>query len=193
MTNTELITIIFSIIAIIISIITYRQNFKVQKRQLRIEKLEEILEITHILNGNYQYYEDTFTFKMAIIDDFEENEESEKYANVVHSLIKLSEEIDLRNKLSRLYVLNNSYLPKRKLKDKIGVFIALYTSVAENTIISPNKKIDIVFNKFPKKWEFLDFTNEIQNEIIKEMDLGYKNNINYDNNFESEFKKRYNL
>lgn len=182
--------------AIIISIFTYVQNTKSQKRQVRIGKLEEMLEIIHTLNGNYQYFEDTFFFKELVLKEKQE-EEIKRYKKQIIDLIKTSTEIGLRNKLSRLYVLNNSYLPKNKLKDKISVFIACYTSIAEQTISQPFQIIDTTpFNKFPKRWDYLDFTKEIQNEIIKEMKLGYKNNIDTNNEptkFEIEFRKKYNL
>jgi len=50
MTISDYITGGISIIAIVISIIAYLQNSRIEKRQLRIEKLEEMLEITHTLN-----------------------------------------------------------------------------------------------------------------------------------------------
>jgi hypothetical protein len=190
---TNFITVAVSSIAIVISIFAYFQNSKIQRRQLRIEKLEEMLEITHILDGNYQYFEDTFFFKEQFLNGKVENSDKEKYQHQVEALVKISEEIDLSKKLARLYVLNNSYLPRNKLKEKTGVFITVYTCLAENTVLHPNKRINLPFSNFPKKWEFLDFTNEIQNEIIEEMNLGYKNNIEDNNNFEKVFKERYNL
>jgi hypothetical protein len=65
----DYVTGIISITAIVISIIAYIQNSRIEKRQLRIEKLEEMLEITHILVGNYQYFEDTNHFKNDIISE----------------------------------------------------------------------------------------------------------------------------
>jgi len=158
---------------------------------LRLEKLEEIIEITHLLVQNYQYFEDSFAFKKGILN--KKSDEKEKYIRQIKALIEISENIKLREKLSRLYVLNSSYLPQNKLKDKIGVFITTYTSISEHTIISPEKKIELIFNNFPKKWEFLEFSNEIENELIQEMNLGYSNNTKYKNDFEKEFKKRYNI
>ncbi len=189
----DYITGIISIIAIVISIIAYLENSRIEKRQLRIEKLEEMLEITHILMGNYQYFEDTNFFKNDIFSETKDNAEKEKYNQQIKGLSKISESIDLQNKLTRLFVLNNSYLPKKELKEKIGIFIAVYTSIAENTLSNPNKIIELPFNDFPKRWDFLDFTQEIQNELIGEMDLGYKDSIESKNTYENEFKKRYNL
>lgn len=183
----------FSLIAIGISIVAYIQNLKGQKRELRIEKLEEILEITHLLNGNYQYFEDTHFFKTHLLFDHADKDEKLKYLTQVKVLQEISNEIDLRKTLSRLYVLNNSYLPKKELKAKIGVFIAVYSSIAESTLSQPTMKTELPFNEFPKRWEFLEFTKEIQNELIEEMNLGYKNNISEQNEYKKEFKRRYKL
>lgn len=92
-----------------------------------------------------------------------------------------------------MFVLNNSYLPKKELKEKIGTFIAVYTSIAENILTNPHKIIKLPFNDFPKRWDFLDFTQEIQNELITEMDLGYKDSIDNKNTYVKKFKERYKL
>lgn len=189
----DYITFAFSLVAIGISIVAYIQNLKGQKRELRIEKLEEILEITHLLNGNYQYFEDTQFFKTHLLLDQADKDEKLKYLTQVKVLQEISNEIDLRKTLSRLYVLNNSYLPKKELKSKIGVFISVYTSIAESTLSQPTMKMKLPFNEFPKRWEFLEFTKEIQNDLIEEMNLGYKNNISEKNEYEKEFKRRYKL
>ncbi|WP_040282759.1 hypothetical protein [Psychroserpens damuponensis] len=189
----DYITGIISIIAIVISVIAYLQNSRIEKRQLRIVKLEEMLEITHILMGNYQYFEDTNFFKNDILKGIKDNPEKENYNRQINALNQISESIELQKKLTRLYVLSNSYLPKNELKDKVGIFISVYTSLAENTMSNPYKIIELPFNDFPKRWDFLNFTHEIQNELIEEMDLGYKNSIENKNTFEKEFKKRYKL
>ncbi|MHA7944591.1 hypothetical protein ACJOV8_016050 [Formosa sp. 3Alg 14/1] len=194
MTTSESITGGISIVAIVISIIAYLQNLRIEKRQLRIEKLEEMLEITHTLMGNYEYFDDTFFLKNKLLLDKKTNDvDKEKYIKQVKELIKISESINLQNKLTRLFVLNNSYLPKKKLKEKIGVLITIYTCIARNTISEPFNKIKLPFNDFPKRWDFSEFTQEIQNELIEEMDLGYKNSIDKKNTYDQEFKKRYNL
>lgn len=69
-------------------------------------------------------------------------------------LQKISNEIDLRSKLSRLYILSNSYLPKKKLKAKIGFFLTVYTSITESTLNQLIINLDLPFNKFPKRWDF---------------------------------------
>lgn len=189
----DYLTYTISIIAIVISIIAYIQNRKISKRQLRIGRIEEIIEITHILSMNYQFFYDTYNFKELVLSELKEDNDEKKYLKQVKALIEISDKIDLQNKLSRLYVLNNSYLPKKELKDKIGVFIASYTSLAGSTISQPIRKTDLPFNNFPKPWDFLDFTKEIQNELIKEMKLGYNDNISNTNTYEKIFKERFKL
>ncbi len=97
-----------SLAAIVISIIAFVQNLKIEKRQLRIGKMEEMLEITHILNINYQYFDDTHFFKTQLLSDQKESNDTDKYLSQVKSLSEISDEIDIRNKLAGLYVLNNS-------------------------------------------------------------------------------------
>lgn len=177
--------------ALILSALAYIQNYKFDKRQLRIGKLEEMLEISHILLGCYQYFQDTAYFKESLLNG--KTDEKEKYDQYVETLKKISHEIDLRKKLTRLFVLNSSYLPKNELNEKIGVFIALYTSIAETTTGVPNKLIKLPFNDFPKPFQFMEFTQEIQNGLIEEMGLGFKQNINNKNSYEKKFKDKYEL
>ena len=193
MESIDIITIILSSSAIVVAALSYFQASNNHKRELRIEKLEQIIEILHTLNGNYQYFEDTYFYKTRYLFDDLDTTETELYTKQVIALIKTSEDIDLRNKLSKLYVLNNSYLPQDLLQDKISVFISVYTSIAENTISKPFDKLQLPFTKFPKRWELSDFTNEILKGLIKEMDLGYNENFKYNFDYEVEFKSKYKL
>jgi|SRR5690554_1849809 len=195
MTLNEYITLGISTVAIVISIIAYLQNSRIEKRQVRIEKLEEMLEITHILMGNYQYFEDTHSFKTHLSSQSENSsKDKERYVRQLKELIQIAESIKLQNMLTRLFVLNNSYLPKKELKEKIGVLITVYTNLAQNTISQQSiPNVTLPFNSFPKKWEFLEFTQEIQNALIEEMDLGYKDSINHENTYDKIFKERYNI
>lgn len=195
MQTNDYVTGIISIIAIAISVVSFIQSSRREKRQLRIEKLEEMLEITHVLMGCYPNFEDSVVFKNDIISVKSDNSKKERYAQQIEKLSQISESINLKNKITRLFILNNSYLPKKELKDKVGVFITVYSSIVTHTLSNPNNSVDLPFNDFPKRWDFLDFTEEIQNGLIEEMDLGYKNSIDIENKntYESEFKKRYNI
>ena len=187
------ITFSISAVAIVVSIFAYIQNSRVQKRQLRINKIEEILEITHMLNGNYHYFEESQFIKSNFSSSRDGFIEKEKYKARVKILKNISDELDFSNKLPRLYVLSNSYLSKKRLRDKIGILIAVFTSLLETTLNDPHKTAILPFNKFPKKMEFLEFVKEIQNELIIEMGLGYKNKLSEENLYEEEFRERYNL
>ena len=189
----EIITLVISTIAIFIAVLSYFQAKKINRRSLRIEKLEEILEITHIFKNNYHYFEDTFELKKNLIKANKGDFTDKIYQIQVEDLIRISEDMKLRDKLARLYVLNNSYLPKSELKEKIGVLISCYSSLAHRTISKPFKEQDLIFNKYPKRWDMSEYITEIQNEIIEEMKLGYKKSISDKNNYENKFKNRFNL
>jgi len=189
----DVFTIALSFIAIIISVISYFQNSNNQKRELRLEKLEEIIEIIHTLTANYQYFEDTYFLKTEYLSNNLDSVGRTQFQKQINELVKISEEIDLRKKLTRLYVLNNSYLPKDKLQDKISVYISMYTSIAEHTLSKPFDDVELPFNKFLKRWDFLDITEDILKKVIIDMNLGYKNNINYSHSYEKEIKRKYSL
>lgn len=195
MTNSEIINLLFSTSAVLVSIVVYFQSSRLNKRQIRIEKIEEMLEITHILKGNYVCFINVITLKDNMKTHglgalYEEN----ILVNRLKTLRQLTKEMDLQNKLVRLYILNNSYLPKTKLKDKIGILISLYASIADKTLSTSLEEYSRPFNQFPTALDFNDFTDEIQNELIEEMGLGYKNNIQLKNNpYEKLFKERYKL
>lgn len=186
-------SLLFSAGAILFAGLSYFQTSKLDKRNLRISKLEEMLEILHVLCGNYKYFIDTLNFKQKTLQAENGICNNEEYQLQVRNLTKISQEIDLEKKLPRLYVLCNSYLPKKQLKEKIEILIVVFTCLVENTVVQSRNEVNLVFNNFPKCQDFMDFTEEIQNELIKEMKLGYKNNISSRNTYEKQFKERYNL
>jgi len=185
--------IILSILAMIISTLALVQNSRSSKRGLRIEKIEEMLEITHTLNANYQYFEDTHVFKMDLWLDPEKKEEQDKYLKQSQVLKDIADDINVRKILSRLYILNSSYLPKSTLKSKVGELVAIYTCLCESTVVNPTKIVALPYNEFPKKWEIFEFIEEIQSDLIKEMKLGYSKSASESYKYTKEFKQRYNL
>ena len=197
MTKNELINLLFSTSAFLVSVIVYFQSSKLNRRQLRIEKIEEMLEITHILIAKYEYFINVINLKNSIrnnlVDDLASLFRENRLPITLQELHQISKEMDLQNKLIRLFILNNSYLPKIELKDKIEVFITLYASIADKTLSTSLKKISYPFKQFPTPLNFSDFTTEIQNELIEEMGLGYKNSIQLKNTYVKRFKERYKL
>ncbi|MFY0482103.1 hypothetical protein ACI6PS_05810 [Flavobacterium sp. PLA-1-15] len=196
-TLNEGLTITIAILALAISVISYFNTSNRDKRQLRIGRIEEIIEIIHVLIGNYRYFDDTFFLQEKIRKGIEIESKKIELINLekrqVDLLQNISNEINLQEKLIRMTVIVNAYLPENKLRNKLRTLVTLYTSLAEATL---NRKYDdtkVIFSVYPRPWIILPFIEEIQTELIKEMKLGYDNNIYGENPFDEEFKKKMNL
>lgn len=176
----KIIPLTFSSIAIAISIATIyftRQNLK---KQLRLGKLEEILEILLLLDA---YYRGLF---LLFIDTEEKVKLLEKRKDLPEYLEKLSSNKEsftamfsfetLIKHVSRLNVLSKAYLPNKKnLKSKAltiaDVYFAMYYHVKSDGNLSTRKAYTII----PKPIEMKTLIAELQDQIILEMKLGYKN------------------
>ncbi|MFT3796488.1 hypothetical protein [Flavobacterium sp.] len=169
-----------SSIAIIISIATIfftRQNLK---RQLRLSKLEEILEILLFLESHYQGLFMLFKDTEHKVEFPKNQQESSKYLNDLtkykESFIKLFDYQTLINKVSRLNVLTKAYLPNKKnLKNKsltiADVYFAMFSYVNFDGKLSNKQAYTII----PKPPEMKFLIAEMVDQIIFEMKLGYKN------------------
>ncbi|WP_163395945.1 hypothetical protein [Flavobacterium limi] len=170
----------FSLIAITISIATIfftRQNLK---RQLRLGKLEEILEILQFLDS---YYRGLFMLFKDTEEKIEHIQNQKKMPAYLEELSRnkesFTEMFDMKtliNKVSRLNVLSKSYLPNKKnLKSKAltiaDVYFAMYYHVKSDGNLRTKKTYTII----PKPIEMKCIISELEDQIIFEMKLGYKN------------------
>lgn len=171
----------FSISAIVISIITIIMTRKNTKKQIRVGKLEEILEIISFLSSCYQIL-------FILINDMEiiveKNEKGEKlegdylnHKNRVEDFFNIIGKDNLSHKISRLGVLANSYLPNKSSKNvklKILVLNNLYNIIfmiiAQNDLHMKNVNYK---DGIPRPKRMRLFIKDIEKEIIKEMHLGY--------------------
>lgn len=176
----KIIPIVFSSIAITISIATIyftRQNLK---KQLRLGKLEEILEILLFLDAYYRglfmLYKDT----EDKVEHFEHGKEIPKYLEELsrnkESYTKIFNYETLINKVSRLNVLSKAYLPNQKnLKSKAltiaDIYFAMYSYVKFDGKLSTKTAYTVI----PKPTEMKVLISELQDQVIFEMNLGYKN------------------
>ena len=190
------IPIVFSSIAIAISIATIyftRQNLK---RQLRLGKLEEILETLLFLDAYYRglfiLFKDTEEKVELLKNRKELPEYLEQLSSNKESFTKMLNYETLINKVSRLNVLSKAYLPnKKKLKSKAltiaDVYFAMYYHVKSDGNLSTKKAYTII----PRPIEMKVLIAELQDQIILEMKLGYKNiggNEHY-KYYKSQFQK----
>lgn len=199
MTINEYITVVISIVAIIISIIVFIDNSKKDKRHIRIGRLEEIIEIIHILYLHYHEFENAYFLKLDLFKDgiYDLKKIDKKdvrfYKSFLKSVSKTYNEIDVKKRLSRLYVLSNSYLPNKELKDKIKIFGEIYGSLVIYVIEYPFNNAEYTFTEFRTKDDLQDYYLEIQNELVKEMGLGFKKSVSFENKYKSKFLERYKL
>ncbi len=176
----KIIPIVFSSIAIATSIATIyftRQNLK---KQLRLGKLEEILEILLFLDA---YYKGLFLLFIDTEDKVKilENKKAlpeylEKLSSNKESYTAMISFETLIKQVSRLNVLSKAYLPNKKnLKSKAltiaDVYFAMYYNVKSDGNLGTKKAYTII----PKPIEMKLLIEELQNQIILEMNLGYKN------------------
>lgn len=190
----EGLTIIISVIAIIISIISYYDAAKRDRRQLRVNKIEEMIEIVLLILGNYAEFDDLFNLQQRIrsISNIEEleNEKNaliEKEKKYINALKTISDDIKLREKIIRLNVLASSYLPNNDLKYRVKCLVGLISNIYEATV---NLNYEITkrnFKTYPRAWTLMDFIEKLVLDLSKEMHFGYHSNFFGKNPYHEKF------
>lgn len=174
------ITFSISVIAIIISIASILITRRNLKKQLRLGKLEEILEILHYLTGYYRTL-----FRLFL--DFEEaiqllKEEKELPPYLVEltkyrkGFLEVVDRESVINKISRLKILSNAYLSnsnnmKVKIHTIADIYYNMYMFVGMEGSHFVKKEEDAII---PKPGEMARFIMKLENDIIIEMNLGYE-------------------
>lgn len=183
-----------SSIAIIISIATIfitRQNLK---RQLRLGKLEEILEILLFLESHYRGLFLLFKDIEQRVEFPENRKEASKYfrdfSTYKESFTKLFDYETLINKISRLNVLTKAYLPnEKKLKNKVLTIADVYFTMYTYVNFEGNLKSKSSYTIIPNPIEMKFLISELQDKIILEMKLGYENTS--DNEYYKYYKNQF--
>jgi hypothetical protein len=192
---------LFSFFAISVSIVTIIITRRNLRKQLRLSKLEEILEILYFLKGYYPSLFRVFVNIENSIKELSSNEknlsdtlkESIKYREAFIKVINIEV---ITNKISRLTVLSDAYLPNTKyidsLKNRIhtvgDVYYNMYMFVHMTGDPSMIKKEDSAV--IPRPDSMRKFIAELENNVIVEMNLGYKKLDEKSKNryFETKFK-----
>ena len=171
---------VFSSIAIAISIATIyftRQNLK---RQLRLSKLEEILEILLFLDAYYRGLFILFKDTEQKVEFLENRKELPEYLKQLssnrESFIEMFDMKTLTNRVSRLNVLSKAYLPNKKnLKSKALTIADVYFAMYSYVKFDGNLSTKAAYTIIPNPIEMKVLISELQDQIIFEMKLGYKN------------------
>jgi len=169
-----------SSIAIIISIATIFITKQNLKRQLRLGKLEEILEILLFLESHYRGLFFLFKDTEHKVELPKNQRELPKYLHNLftykESFTKLFDYETLINKISRLNVLSKAYLPNKKnLKNKALTIADVYFTMYTYVNFDGNFQTKKAYSVIPKPTEFKALISQLSDEIIFEMNLGYKN------------------
>jgi len=196
----KIIPVVASSIAIFISIAAIfftRQNLK---KQLRLGKLEEILEILNFLESYYRGLFFLFKYTEEKVELLAHGKELPEYllelSNSKDRFTKVFDYETLIRRVSRLNVLSKAYLPNTKnLKSKsltIGdICFAMYSYVNQDGEFRTKSAYTII----PKPTEMKLLVAELEDQIISEMKLGYKYSGGrdyykyYKNHFQKDLEK----
>lgn len=196
----EGLTITFSIIAILISVVSYYDTTIRDRRQLRIHKIEEMIEIIILIIGNYAEFDDLFCLQEKIrsisdIEDFEFEKKAlvEQEKKYVNALTLISNDLRLREKIIRLNVLATTYLPNNDLKNRVKSLVSLISHIYEATVNQNYNKTKRNFKTYPRAWVLLPYVERLQLDLSKEMKLGYESNMFSKNPYQEKFLKELNI
>ena len=172
--------IILPAFAILISVISLVISNRNTRRQVRIGKLEEIIECLQVFLINYKYLYDLHRNQLSfknVSDNISKDEYLKLIENYREYVKAFKTEVEMekfQDKTIRLRVLANSYLPDKKLKLKILSLVTLVANLVNCTIFEDFETAKTVFEKYPNPLIFLKYIDKIEQEIILEMKLGYK-------------------
>jgi hypothetical protein len=190
----EGITITISLIAIFISLLSYYDTNKRDKRQLRVNKIEEMIEIVILILDNYASFDDLFCLQEKIrsisqIDDLELEKKAliEKEKKYISLLYSISNDVKFREKIIRLNVLASSYLPNNELKYRVKALVGLISNIYESTVNQNYSQTKRNFITYPRAWTLMDFTEKLILDLSKEMNLGYESNFFGKNPYDEKF------
>ena len=177
-TLTEGLTLTIAFIAIIISLLSYVNDNKKNRRELRISKLEELVELNIYFLNYYQALLDIAEIRDKVKFPNEINIQSLLYKDIEgdNAAATLIENIGMNNfedKLSKFNVLANSYLPKGELKLKCLSLVELNANLFNYTIFK-DYNVRNTHPKFPSKKVYFDYIEEVEKNLIAEMKLGYE-------------------
>jgi hypothetical protein len=196
----EELKIILPVFAILLSVISLYINKRYNRRQLRIGKLEEILESVIYLSNFYDH------LRLLALDLKEINERKLHNEDVENSEKQFREKIERfkniidKNKIqqvaSRISVLTNAYLPNGSLKNRILTFNHLLSTMFASVMSEAYHILQINYREgIPKSKLLGEFVIKIENDLIKEMKLGFSSlkNEAFIKYRESSFKKEMEL
>ncbi|RTY85828.1 hypothetical protein [Flavobacterium sp. GT3R68] len=193
----EGITITIALIAILISLISLFNDNKKNRRELRISKLEEMLEINLYFLTYYQYLIDIVEKREKIfengkkgidilVDEVTADQDATEFLEIVGKT-------NFDRNLMRFNVLANSYLPNGELKLKCLSLVELIANLYNYSVYKVYE-VRKTHPKFPLRKVYFDYIEEVEKELISEMKLGYESSKDIKRiEYYQTFKKELNI
>ena len=170
--------IIISTVALLASLYAIYSTRRNVKKQLRLSKLEEIIEILTFMEG---YYKSLFWLFHETKDILESNEQGKGIAEKMNynnearnEFLEIVTKEMVIDKTTRLTTLSNAYLPNtNNLKLKVNTLATIYYNMYRFICkgdLSEREELSII----PKPPQMERFIQKVEGLVIKEMNLGYK-------------------
>jgi hypothetical protein len=171
---TEVIKYTLPIVAILISVISATIAWKNTQKQIRVNKLEEIVTILYNL---HRMYNRMFLLLIDLQKDLDpQNQKDLEYDwNMeVKVFFESAREYIPKDSFNRLRILANAYLPNNNLKFRLMAIAGLYSQL----FMALETKSDYIIiekyqSKIPKPKAISEFILLIEKDIIKDMNLGF--------------------
>lgn len=181
---------------IVISVISYFKNSNLDRRQIRVHKIEEMIEIIILIMSNYDVFDNLYLLQRKIEinrEDPELNLLLEKEAKYIKVIREISNDIKLRENIIRLGILANIYLPNTDLKNRVKSLISLISCLQERTINHNLENTLPTFKIYPRAWILLPYVEKLLVDLSREMKLGYESNMYGENPHLDKFKEELNI
>lgn len=171
---TEVIKYTLSIVAILISVISATIAWKNTQKQIRVNKLEEIVSILYNLHRMYNRMFWLLVDLQKELDPKNQNDPEYNLNEEIKVFFENAKEYIPKDSFNRLRVLANAYLPNNNLKFRLMAIGNLYSELFMALETKSDYKIVEKYQgKIPKPGSISNFILLIEKDIIKEMNLGF--------------------
>jgi hypothetical protein len=171
---TEVIKYTLSIIAILISVISATIAWKNTQKQIRVNKLEEIVSILYNFNRMYNRMFWLLVDLQKKLDPKNHNSLEYDLDKEIKVFFESAKEYIPKDNFNRLRILANAYLPNNNLKFRLMAIVGFYSELfmALETRSDYNI-IEKYQGEIPKPGAVNNFILLLEKDLIKEMNLGF--------------------
>lgn len=168
---TEIIKYTLPIIAILISAVSATIAWKNTQKQIRVNKLEEIVSI---LYNFHRIYKRMFWLLVDLEKELDpQNNNEYNWDEEVNVFFKSATEYIPKDNFNRLRILANAYLPNNNLKFRLMAVGGLYFELLMALETKSDYTVKEKYGKIPKPGDLSKFILLIEKDLIKEMNLGF--------------------